>query len=150
MAALPSYLRPAGPKWVEYCKRLFSNIPGIGWGPEPRCYYCGHTVHGRDCGEVAHIISPLLRADLAWSRPNLRPSHGGDHTRTGGQNKRCQDCGLNCNWLAHNSPDAPRDGHGRSLPFTPGFIAAKQAQQPRRRKLAAVPPEPVREHGRVF
>jgi hypothetical protein len=68
--------------------------------------------------EVAHLISPIVAPQLAWDRGNLVPSHGAGK-------RRCKEnrCDLNCNWLAHNSPDAPKDDNGADLPFTPQFMA---------------------------
>ena len=81
------------------------------------CYYCGHPW---DPGlvEVAHLISPLVRLDLSWDFDNLVPAHGAGK-------RRCaiQSCQLNCNWLAHNSPDAPKDENGADLPFDAQFLA---------------------------
>lgn len=111
---------PAGPKWVEFRKVLFARP---GWD---RCYFCGHHIDGPDAGEVEHLISPSRRPDLAWDPANLRPTHGGGK-------RRCQQCGLNCNMVAQANT-SERDEQGRSVPFTPGRLAALTAE--RRRHLA--------------
>jgi hypothetical protein len=106
------------------------------------CYYCGHSFAEPQLIEVAHLISPLVAPRLAWSRDNLVPSHGAGKRRCNASN-----CGLNCNWLAHNSPDAPKDENGADLPFTPQFMAravAARAQFLRKNgvigKSPAIPP----------
>jgi hypothetical protein len=118
--------RPGGPRWVLLRKRLFAM-----WGPAPPCVYCRHPVFGPDRGEIAHIISPLIRPDLAWSVSNLRPAHGSGP-------RRCADCGLNCNWVSHNSPLAPRGPNGESLPFSEDLIVKLQRGLSRK-----PPPAPV-------
>jgi hypothetical protein len=114
---------PAGPQWTKLRHELYSDIDGIGWGQTPACYYCSHPVMGADHGVVAHVISPKLRPDLAWARSNLRPAHDG-------RPRRCEICGLACNWLAHNSPDALYDGD-KSLPFDRAFMARRGLPPPR-------------------
>jgi hypothetical protein len=116
--------RPYGQRWTRYCAGLRA-----GWFRAGRnCFYCQHPFAAPHLIEVAHLISPLIRADLGWSRDNLVPSHG-PGKKTG--NKRCPlpECDLNCNWLAHNSPDAPKDKDGADLPFTPEFLARVQRER---------------------
>jgi hypothetical protein len=135
------HLRPQGPRWTRLRHRLFSDGPD-GWGRTPACYYCGCPVDGADHGVIAHVISWKIpgRAWMAWHVPNMRPSHGGDFTRSGGKNKRCPVHNLDCNYAA-TAPDAPRDGD-KSLPFTREFLAR------RGRTLAPVPAP--RDHGRIM
>jgi hypothetical protein len=108
-----------------------------------RCYYCGHPFAAPHLIEVGHIISWRLRPDLAWSRDNLAPVHG-PSKRAG--DKRCPEtgCNLNCNWIAHNTPDAPRRQDGTSLPFTPEFLARAQAERVSFLRKPALKPVTVR------
>jgi hypothetical protein len=92
-------------------------------------------------GEVAHLISPLLRPDLGWDRSNLAPAHGS-------KLRRCPECHLNCNWLAAVNPLTPRDPDGRTLPFPAELIPKLQAGL--KIPAAAPQPEPPAEHGRVW
>jgi len=111
--------RPWGSRWTKYRAPLVA-----GWWRSGRgCYYCGHSFAAPQLIECAHLISTIVAPQLAWSRDNLVPSHGSG-------NRRCKTngCGLNCNWLAHNSPDAPKAADGSDLPFTPEFMA-RQARQ---------------------
>jgi len=111
--------RPWGSRWTRYRAALVAD-----WGRSGRdCYYCGHSFAAPQLIEAAHLISTIVAPQLAWSRDNLVPSHGSG-------NRRCKanGCNLNCNWLAHNSPDAPKAADGSDLPFTPEFMA-RQARQ---------------------
>ena len=111
--------RPSGPEWQKYCKLLWAQ-----WAQQPgglTCYYCGEPIAGPAYGEVAHLISPILRPDLAWDgRHNLRPSHG--------SGKRRSAAGLNCNWIAALAPDMRKDADSRDLPFTPELLARQAAE----------------------
>jgi hypothetical protein len=107
------------------------------WRAGRPCYYCGHSFAAPQLIEVAHLISPIVAPQLSWDRGNLVPSHGAGK-------KRCpeKECNLNCNWLAHNSPDAPKDESGADLPFTPEFMARQarqRAQFQRKRGIPAIP-----------
>jgi hypothetical protein len=127
---------PSGPRWSAFRLSLIRS-----WGPSPVCWFCGHGFAAvPQLVQVEHRISPLLRPDLAWSRylddgqdPQLVPAHGAGRYR-------CPDppdgCGIACNWVSHNAPDAPRDKNknGASLPFTPEFMARQM--ELRRRFLA--------------
>ena len=125
--------RPHGTRWTAYTKLLWAK-----WGPSPACFYCRDPVL---LGEVAHLISPVIRPDLAWSPDNLVPAHGSGK-------RRCPDCHLNCNWLAHNSPDALKDEDGRDLPFTPEFMARQARENARfRAKRAGRPQFPANPPG---
>jgi hypothetical protein len=125
------------------------------WRAGRPCYYCGHSFAAPQLIEVAHLISPVVAPHLAWDRGNLVPSHGAGK-------RRCKErgCDLNCNWLAHNSPDAPKDGNGADLPFTSEFMARQARQRARYRAKNSnpgisreipppSPPEPV-SHGRPW
>lgn len=128
--------RPSGPRWDALRKRLIAQ-----WFRESRgCFYCGGSFKAPDLIEVAHLVSPLVRPDLAWSPSNLAPAHG--------SGKRRSAEGLACNWLGAVSPDAPKDPlTGADLPFTPEFLArqiadrarqaAKRARDPRGRYVPA-------------
>src|SRR5207237_10789383 len=87
----------------------------------------GHGCLGPGFIEVAHLVSPLRRPDLAWSRDNLAPPHG---PRKKAINKRCPDnsCNLACNYLAAIAPDAPKDESGADLPFTEEFKTRQAAR----------------------
>jgi hypothetical protein len=106
--------RPAGPKWVEFRRRLFS---GDVWGPTPLCHLCGHP----GASEVQHQFAPDTRPDLAWAVSNMRPAHGGGA-------RRCPTCGLACNALAASNL-AIRGADGIPLPFTDAFIKAAQERR---------------------
>jgi hypothetical protein len=51
------------------------------------CHLCGHPMSG----DADHVISPLLRPDLALDPANLRPAHGALSP--------CPWCGRRCNQL---------------------------------------------------
>jgi hypothetical protein len=115
--------RPSGPEWQKLSRLLWK-----AWGPGVRCYYCEHPIlrgpRGQVLGEIAHLVSPIVAPQLAWEPRNLRPSHG-----CGARRCREPSCMLACNWLAHNSPDAPKSpADGRDLPFTPEFRARQAAE----------------------
>jgi hypothetical protein len=116
--------RPYGSRWTRYRAALVMSWHRSGRG----CYYCGHSFAAPQLIEAAHLISPLVAPQLAWDRGNLVPSHGAGK-------RRCPipECDLNCNWIAHNAPDAPRDNNGADLPFTPEFMARQQKQRARYR-----------------
>jgi hypothetical protein len=111
--------RPHGPRWDEWRGLLVA----AWWRRQIPCYYCGHPFAGPQLIEAAHLISPIVRPDLAWSRDNLVPAHGAGKNGV----KRCPECRINCNWVAHNAPDARHDEDGRDLPFTPELIAREIA-----------------------
>jgi hypothetical protein len=52
------------------------------------CVLCGHP----GSGDVHHLISPLLRPDLALDPANLRAAHGA--------RSPCPWCGRRCNQVA--------------------------------------------------
>jgi hypothetical protein len=111
--------RPHGHRWTKYRAGLVADW----WRSGRTCFYCQHGFAAPQLIEVAHLISPIVAPQLAWDRGNLVPAHGAG-------NRRCKTnwCNLNCNWLAHNSPDAPKAPDGSDLPFTPEFMA-RQARQ---------------------
>lgn len=147
--------RPHGPRWDAYVKQL-----RWAWFRAGRpCYYCGHPFAAAQLIEVCHLVSPLIKPELAWSRDNLAPGHG-PTKKTG--NKRCPipECNLNCNWLAHNSPDAPKDEDGADRPFTPEFLARQQRARAQfrgrngkpaiSREIQPEPPGNGDKHGRIW
>jgi hypothetical protein len=108
---------PAGPRWSAFRRELFARWSASGTRPV-LCWACGHPVPGPDGGEVQHVISWRVRPDLAWTRSNLRPIHGGGR-------KRCPDpsCGLACNAVAAGQP-----AQGQPVPWSAEFIAAARAR----------------------
>jgi hypothetical protein len=111
--------RPHGSRWTRYRAALV-----MSWFRAGRpCWYCKHGFRAPQLIEVAHLISPLVAPGKAWDRDNLVPSHGAGK-------RRCSipECNLNCNWVSHNAPDAPKAADGSDLPFTPEFMA-RQARQ---------------------
>lgn len=115
--------KPEGPRWSAYRKQLIAQ-----WARQGRtCFYCGHPFAAPGLIEVCHLISKLVRPDLAWDRDNLVPGHGRNAGRYG--NRRCPECQLNCNWIAAVNPNAPKDpATGADLPFSPQFIAEQIAE----------------------
>ena len=116
--------RPYGSRWTAYCKILRAD-----WFRSGRtCHYCGHGFTAPQLIEVGHLVSPRIRPDLAWDPGVLVPCHGGTYKA---RNKRCPvpECDLNCNWIAHNSPDSRKDENGFDLPFSPQFLARAQAER---------------------
>ena len=130
--------RPSGPLWDARRKHLIA-----GWFRQGRpCYYCGHGFRAADLTEVGHVISWMIRPDLADSRENLVPAHGGGRFR-------CPEpsCDLACNQVSHQAPDAPRDPRtGASLPFTETFMARQTAL---RQRFLARSGQPARAGGRA-
>jgi hypothetical protein len=120
--------RPSGPRWSKYRRLVIAR-----WAGRP-CYYCGHGFAAPQLIEVCHLISPILRPDLAWNPGNLVPGHGAGKRRCPHRDENGELCDLNCNWLAHNSPDAIKNEAGQDMPFTPQFLArqAKARAQFRR------------------
>lgn len=115
---------PSGPRWNTFRAALIRS-----WGPAPLCFLCGHkTAPG--LVEVEHRISPIVRPDLAWSKlldngeRQLVPVHGGGKSRCA---PPPEGCGLACNQVSSNAPDAPRDKNGASLPFTESFMSRQMA-----------------------
>jgi hypothetical protein len=118
--------QPAGlgsTRWQKFRRQLIATeLRGLS------CWYCGHPFASRDLIEIEHRISPSLRPDLAWQpwwrgQRFLVPVHGGGR-------RRCPDpdCNLNCNMIAGGNA-APRDEMGRSAPWSPEFLARKQAER---------------------
>jgi hypothetical protein len=107
--------RPSGPRWSKYRKLVIAR-----WAGRP-CYYCGHGFAAPQLIEVCHLISPILRPDLAWNPGNLVPGHGAGK-------RRCPECQLACNYCAAVAPDAIKNDAGEDLPFTPEFLARQQAE----------------------
>lgn len=97
-------------------------VAGLWAGPwfAAPCYHCHHAII-RGLGTVQHLISPAVRPDLAWEPSNLRPAHGSGR-------RRCQTCGLSCQQIAAGN-HAPRDPHGRPLPWDEAFIEKKVAER---------------------
>jgi hypothetical protein len=110
--------RPWGQRWTKYRAALVM----AWWRAGRACFYCGHPFAAPQLIEVAHLISPIVAPQLSWDRDNLVPSHGAGK-------RRCPipECDLNCNWLSHNAPDAPKDENGADLPFTPQFLTRATA-----------------------
>lgn len=107
-----SQSRPYGPKWTAYRKALTLRWFAAG----QVCYYCRHKFTAPGLIEVCHLISPIVRPDLAWDPGNLAPGHGSTA-------RRCPTCDLNCNYVAAIAPDAVKDDNGADLPFTDQLIA---------------------------
>jgi hypothetical protein len=114
--------KPSGPRWTAYRKVLIA-----GWARQGAvCFYCRHAFSAPQFIEVCHLISPILRPDLAWRPDNLVPGHGRNAGKKG--NRRCPFCQLNCNFIAAMAPDAPKDPEtGEDLPFTEEFLARQFA-----------------------
>lgn len=104
--------RPEGRRWTEW-----RNVLIRAWLRQGKpCFYCSHDLGSNpSLVEAGHLVSPLIAPELAWDRDNLVGCHGKGE-------RRCKTCGNNCNWLAHNSPDASND-----KPFTPEFMARQAA-----------------------
>jgi hypothetical protein len=114
--------RPSGYRWDSYAAGLRLRW----WQSARRCYYCDHPFAGAAAIEVCHLISPEKRPDLAWSR--VVPGHGSTYRK---MDKRCPECDLACNWLAHNSPGMKRDDNGFDLPFSAQFMDRAVADRAR-------------------
>lgn len=122
-------LRPSGPHWLEYRRRLFAK-----WAMKTgavECFYCsepiGRTPDGKWLGEIEHRINIERAPELAWreyhddGQPQLVPVHGGG-------TKRSPIGDLACNSIAASN-SAVRDELGRPLPFSAEYKARKVAER---------------------